>query len=186
MTRGTSQRSTAEGLLTSMLLTRSLTESIQRIPSRTSGMRMLSFLPTSSLSLCFSSDFLFLRIEDGRTFIEFSLAAPFTFDALPPQQHFFPQIPIHTRKSQKPSKNLNLKKIHFETSFLISTTSYRKSQKSPKKFESQKNSLLLYMLVILSLPIGLCRLFGMLTGHVPHTTDPSTALFCQVFTSPLL
>lgn len=68
---GTSQRSTAEGLLTCMLLTLSLTASIQGIPLRTSGMRMLSFLPMLSPALCLSSDFLFLLVEDGETPIKY-------------------------------------------------------------------------------------------------------------------
>ena len=120
--RGTSQRSTAEGLLTSMLLTRSLTASIQRIPLSASGTRMLSLLPMSSPALCFSSDFLFLPIEDGETLVKHMTVHIPCF--IHTAQFFaFIDLLFTPENPKKTQKNFNLKKIHFETSCLIFTSS---------------------------------------------------------------
>lgn len=67
-----------------------------------------------SLSPCFLSDFLFLPIGDGGTFVKYMIsAAPLTFHALLLLQQHHRFLSLHTRKFQKtpPKKNLNLKKI---------------------------------------------------------------------------
>lgn len=76
--------------------------------------------------------------------------------------------------------------IFFAFTDSLFTHPRKSKKKSKKKFKSQKNSLLLYILVILSLPFGLCQLMEKLTGLVPRTTDSQTTLFYQVFISPLL
>ena len=146
--RGTSQRSTAEGSLTSMLLTRSLTASIQRIPLSTSGTRMLTFLPMSSPALCLSSYFLFLPIEDGETTLVKHMTVPilcFTHTSLFFFIFFFftDSLCYYPRKSPKKSqKKFNLKKIHFDNSLfnihLFFSFFYQKISKIPKKVKSQK------------------------------------------------
>lgn len=76
------------------------------VPLRTSRTRMLSFLSMWSLSLCFSSDFLFLPIEVGETLAKYMYSAPFTFHTLHPQHWFF-------TNSHLTPENQKIKKIHF-------------------------------------------------------------------------
>ena len=113
-----------------------------------------------SPSRCLSSNFLFLPIEDGETFVKYMIsAASFTFQALLPQHLFF-QISNHTRKSQETSRKVTSQKNSLQNIlFIMHTTLQELSflmhrshstffflhilysyQKIPKKFTSLLHS----------------------------------------------